>query len=634
MSRVCVRVRREGEGERTKVFQINGPKADVRIATEKISNWNVGHVRNRHLDLLDIAAAVYAADSLVTRGGAGRQGFGAGWRRDLAFEIGVRDPVFWNATSVRQALAAVVQVLTDDRVSFSFEQSTDPAPPSDYLPIGKSEDASNREGTSDDVHVVLFSGGLDSLAGALEILELQSGRVILVTHRSAPKIIARQDALVERLQWQYNSRVAYVPVTATLRGMTAAEWTQRSRSFLFAALGYVVARTAGADRLRFYENGIVSQNLPISPQVIGTMATRTTHPATLAVMEQLFTLIDDRAFVVRNEFEWLTKDEVVRKLQACAAAKWITETASCNEVIRRDSKRSHCGACSQCLSRRFGVLASGLNEHEPDELYETGVLTGDREKLRSRTMALHWTLHALRLAEMDLDEFREQYSGEVARIARGLPELQRSEVLRRSFELHRRHGRSVKTVIEQAIAAQAGALLKGDLPETSLLRMVVATQTGTPALAEVAVSDAVPSDAFLMEDHDGDDDHEGRWVVSMRGEGSRRQLTVLGLGSVRGAPAGPAFALRPQFEADQAEGLAPDDHGYVSAGRLTPEGGASKNAVGQNVTRCRAKLSEFYTKIYGAPPPAPLLIQNRPNRGYRLDPHIVLIDADGGSEQA
>ena len=44
----------------------------------------------------------------------------------------------------------------------------------------------------------------------------------------------------------------------------------------------------GFDLLRFYENGVVSMNLPMSAQVVGTRATRTTHPRVLAGFEQLF----------------------------------------------------------------------------------------------------------------------------------------------------------------------------------------------------------------------------------------------------------------------------------------------------------------------------------------------------------
>ena len=56
-------------------------------------------------------------------------------------------------------------------------------------------------------------------------------------------------------------------------------------------LGFIAARMVGATRVRFFENGVVSANLPISPQVIGTMATRTTHPLALRYFNELLALI-------------------------------------------------------------------------------------------------------------------------------------------------------------------------------------------------------------------------------------------------------------------------------------------------------------------------------------------------------
>lgn len=636
MSRVSLTINAGNAPERAEAFDINGPNGGFVIASERIADWNVGAIPDRLLDLLDIAAAVYAADRLVTRGVGTRPGFGNGWRRDLAFEIAVREPGFWNHASVREALTEAVRFLTDDSVTFAFTQSERAPAQDSYLPFAPADHSEGGQRHGEDVHVVLFSGGLDSLAGALEVLEQERGRVILVTHLSAPKIIARQNALAERLRQRYGERVAYVPVEATFRNRKFRESSSRSRSFLFAALGYVIARTAGTDRAHFFENGIVSQNLPLSPMIIGTMATRTTHVAALQRIEAFLRLIDGQRFMIRNRFEWLTKAEVVGKLQTFRAADWIPETVSCNEVWNRSTEHSHCGACTQCLDRRFGIVAAGLAQHEPEDIYETPVLTGERVRLRSKTMALQWTLHALRLGSMDMEAFRERFGGDVARLARGLPDLEPSEVLRRSFELHRRHGFNIQSVLERILAARPGALLDGSLPETSLLRLVVAERTGTPALAEVTAREQdwmveAPSSDWAGDD---DDDIDGRLLVSMTGTGSGQLLTVRGLGSVKGPPAGPAFALRPQFEADQTKGLDPDDHEYVSAGLLTPEGGPSKQAVAQNVKRCRSKLADCYKRIHGVCPPSPLVIQNRQNRGYRLDPLIRLVKPGGDSDPA
>ena len=53
----------------------------------------------------------------------------------------------------------------------------------------------------------------------------------------------------------------------------------------------------------------------------------------------------------------------------------------------------------------------------------------------------------------------------------------------------------------------------------------------------------------------------------------------------------------------------------------------TKPAVGQNVKRCRDELAELYEAVAGVPPTEPLLIQTRPQKGYRLDPDCRFVDA-------
>ena len=48
--------------------------------------------------------------------------------------------------------------------------------------------------------VILFSGGLDSLAGAVQEAALEKKRTILVSHRASPKILNKQLNLVNKLQ--------------------------------------------------------------------------------------------------------------------------------------------------------------------------------------------------------------------------------------------------------------------------------------------------------------------------------------------------------------------------------------------------------------------------------------------------
>lgn len=625
MADALVTVRKPGAPVESLELRINGPDANFRIGTEAIAAWGVAPVEDLSLDLLDIAGAVFAADRAVRRGGDTRPGFGVGWRRDLSFAMAVRRPEFWARTEVTEALVDAVSFLTDDQVSFAFSPGRTKAPQQDYLALAPD---SGKAFQGD--HVLLFSGGLDSLAGALETLETRTGKVVLVTHRSAQKITPHQNRLAEALQDRYPGRVRYVPIRATFQGRDGAETTQRSRSLLFAAFGYVIARMIGAGQVSFFENGVVSQNLPISRQVIGTMATRTTHPAALAKLEHLLSMIHDTRFAVENRFVWSTKTDIVTKLRTHGAADLIKDTVSCNNVRDRTVLETHCGACSQCLDRRFAILAAGLQDEEPEEMYETPVLTGERCRDQHRTMALDWTMHGLRLASMTQEQFAEAFLGELARIMPAFPDVAPLEVLRRSWQLQLRHGTSISRVVKAETSRQSDAIIDQSLPSSSLLRMIVATRSDTAHVPNIV---RIPATIGRPDGPTGGDPTQPGALFPLRVSMFLRKalpvLEVAGLGSVSGQPAGAAHALRAQYETDVADGLEPDEHGYVAAGRLVPEAGSSKQSVTQNVKRCRDQLAEFHLVVEGAYPEHDLLIENRRPKGYRLDPRMILLPDSG-----
>src|SRR5262249_12989717 len=138
-------------------------------------------------------------------------------------------------------------------------------------------------------------------------------KVLLINHRSTPKVTVRHQQLVGMLNDKIGERSPlHLPVRVNKGKQLTKETTQRSRSFLYAALGATFARMIGLDRLRFYENGVMSINLPLSAQVVGARATRTTHPRVLDGFSQLFTALCERPFKVENPFLWKTKTEIVR----------------------------------------------------------------------------------------------------------------------------------------------------------------------------------------------------------------------------------------------------------------------------------------------------------------------------------
>ena len=134
-------------------------------------------------------------------------------------------------------------------------------------------------------------------------------------------IASKQNGLIASLRERSNpSSLFYIPVTINKGQEEAAEFTQRTRSLMFATLGLIVARMFGRNEMSFYENGVMSINLPISEHILGSRASRTTHPRVFADFSRLFSLLLAAPFVVRNHYLWKTKGEVLRVLadQRCA----------------------------------------------------------------------------------------------------------------------------------------------------------------------------------------------------------------------------------------------------------------------------------------------------------------------------
>ena len=120
------------------------------------------------------------------------------------------------------------------------------------------------------------------------------------------------------------------------------------------------------------------------------------------------------------------------------------------EATRR---KRHCGVCSQCLDRRFGILGAGLGEHEPADAYVVDLFRGERKPGPDVVMAESYVLHALKLASMSEQTFLNSF-GQIFRVLPYLPGSP-DENAARLHDLHRRHGQTVEAVINRELAHHA-----------------------------------------------------------------------------------------------------------------------------------------------------------------------------------
>jgi len=485
-----------------------GKDANVHLKLSDISSAMASNVPGVLVDLIELAAYVFAADQAVTRGSA--RDTGERWRRRYQFHVPVRNPALWSKPEVTDALIDVLSFLSDDDYSFSFSPLLKEQPIQLYLEIDDKSDLRAIE------HVLLFSGGADSLAGAVQAALVDKKNVALISHRSAAKRVKKVDWLASKIAERAAPRVVkQIAVWATKDDSVGREFTQRSRSFLYASLATTVASMLGLDRINFYENGVTSINLPIASQVVGGRATRTTHPITMAGFAQLFSLILEKPFHVETPFLWKTKTEIMRVAKDNGCGDLLPTTVSCSRTVEATKLHTHCGRCSQCIDRRFGALAAGLtNDEDPEEMYKVDLLRGERPYGEDRAMAETFVQRAKKFNELDDINFFTQFP-EANRVIRHVG-LTADAAAQRVLDLHRRHGKEVMGVLADGLRANVEDFQAGRLPNSCLLvlpvpdsyRAVPAAKRFTDSVdptARVAVPEqqtATPTDkgpAFLCE---------------------------------------------------------------------------------------------------------------------------------------
>jgi hypothetical protein len=589
-------------------LNLHGASANVRLQVSDISRRLLANIPDVLVDLLEIATYVYAADSAIPRGGTIGAQMGKRWRRNFRFVMPVRLPDRWSSGSLRTALVETLSFLSEDNYEIEFRPLVEPSAREAYFEFPDGEDA---RFTPDEV--ILFSGGMDSFAGAVEELSARGRKVALVSHRSASKIAGAQKRLVDELRNRFGAdRVRHVPVWTNLDGSLGKETTHRTRSFLFAALGAVTARLFAKDRILIFENGVVSLNLPPVAQVLGARATRTTHPQALAGFRRVLSRLLDRDFAVDNPFTWLTKAEVVERISANGCGDLIRDTRSCTRVHDMTTLHPHCGQCSQCIDRRFAVLAADQGQEDPADAYGVDLFSDARGAGPDREMAVAYVRSASRIKGMEDVAFFAHY-GEASRVVGYFAEPTNT-VAERILDLHRRHAAGICRVFDDAISAHASALREGGLPPDCLLALVVGRQAERSAYpAPSTVSD----DVAAIET-----------AIRLAIDEDRRRVVFDRWGAITGVGAELLIALAVSFREATRNERAPERFPFTAAANLLRQiNCASDETLRRRVMRCRNTIAAI-AKSAGDPPPSiDAVIETSPWHGYRLNPDRVRIVA-------
>ncbi|GJH37988.1 hypothetical protein CBA19CS91_34545 [Paraburkholderia hospita] len=312
------------------------------------------------IDLLVLAAHVHAADTRISRTEQSQDS----WTREMRLVVPVSDPSRWSAAA--PTLKKSLDFLTGDRWTIGFR-----ARPERFATIAQAAPPSLIAPPFDSVS--LFSGGLDSLIGAIDLLE-DGATPLLVSHFGEGATSDAQGKLFAGLKKHYvkssfeRLRVGMTFVDGLVEGV-GGENSTRGRSFLFFALGVFTGTGLGRRFiLRVPENGLIALNVPLDPLRLGSNSTRTTHPYYMARWNDLLVAlgIDGE---IRNPYWDKTKGEMAA---ACRnpdlLKKLATDSLSCSSPAKArwlGHGIEQCGYCLPCLIRRAALTAAWGSGNDP-----------------------------------------------------------------------------------------------------------------------------------------------------------------------------------------------------------------------------------------------------------------------------
>lgn len=327
------------------------------------------------VDLVVLSALVNAADTRISRAVNSQNG----WTREIDLIIPVSDVRLWDDQA--RLLERLLRFLTGDLWRVFFRSR-----PAGFHRIA--QPPTNLALTTFD-NVALFSGGLDSLVGAIDQLA-SSARPLLVSHYWDSETSKAQNALLHFLERHYPKReIKSLRVRLGFDKHHAntgeIEDTQRGRSFLFFALAVLAASALGTNsQVLVPENGLIGLNVPLDPLRLGSLSTRTTHPFYMARMNELLRRLS-LPLELTNPYRHMTKGEM---LEGCKdrgfLQKIVGQSMSCSSPAKaryRKLSPRHCGTCVPCLIRRASI-EFGLGAVDPT-LYTVPSLTARKLDTRA-----------------------------------------------------------------------------------------------------------------------------------------------------------------------------------------------------------------------------------------------------------
>lgn len=301
--------------------------------------------------LLYLSAIVYAIDRYVER----RVYSIDGWSREFEVEINIPDYEMFQ--SQREKINAMLSFLTGDYWNCNFVEGA-------TVIHSRYKTTNIFNGIT---QVNLFSGGMDSLIGAIDYMtDNPDGKLFLASHYDSYMHGPNSDQKKIKSLFRSKFRGRYSDLPAIMITPEASkELSCRSRSMMFISIALIVASYANCDVI-IPENGSVSLNYPLSVSRRASCSTRTTHPVFLKEFQNVLLSLGMNTRL-SNPYEKKTKGEMV---QLCSDKQYLLQlVASSNSCGKRgmhqhmydNHSATHCGHCMPCMYRKAALIGEQDN---------------------------------------------------------------------------------------------------------------------------------------------------------------------------------------------------------------------------------------------------------------------------------
>jgi 7-cyano-7-deazaguanine synthase in queuosine biosynthesis len=283
------------------------------------------------IDLVTVMGTIYCADVLIKKNDN---------PRNIQLNIPVFNVDLWsNITSIIEELTRWVSgdtfILNFVKIDEKYTEEITGLVDSTHL--------------NSNNYVTLFSGGLDSLAGAYRnyVMGIKSDYVGFI-NKSEEGVKQREVAKFYREVFGNRTEILLIDKPINKK----ENHTQSTRSLLYLALAIAKAHFNSTNKVYLYENGVLSLN----PEIKNRYTTKTTHPKTIYLYQSILNQLGINIEIM-HPFLYSTKGEIINEMDDNFKGI-IKHTFTCG--MGRSAQKNHkgqCGVCIPCILRKISLSA-------------------------------------------------------------------------------------------------------------------------------------------------------------------------------------------------------------------------------------------------------------------------------------